>query len=154
MPVMIAIVVAIAMSMSRESQHAANPADDATGHATDHAANRRADRTGRAPANGCAVLATTDNALSVRGERHCKNGSNAGGHDHLNFHEQISIVRWGNRNSSLAPRLRKLSLTPPAAKATERFPTDVTAGGMRRVEPTHRAAVFRTDLGSFHLGFS
>ena len=71
--VVMAMAVAMVM-MRRNAQHASGATDNAASHCTDYATNRRADRTGCAPARGRASLTTPDNALSLCGDRHRKNG--------------------------------------------------------------------------------
>jgi hypothetical protein len=64
------VMVVVVMTVLRSPDHAFGAADNATGHSPDHAANRCANWTGGAPTFGSASLATLDNALSLRGERH------------------------------------------------------------------------------------
>jgi hypothetical protein len=74
---MVIVVVVVVMVVSRNSHHASDAADNATGRSTDHAANRCANRTGGAPTFGRASLTAPDNALSLSGERHRKNDNKA-----------------------------------------------------------------------------
>ncbi len=75
------------MMVSRNSQHAPRAADNAASHPTDNAADRCANRTGCTAAHRCASLATSNNALSMYGEMHRKNGKNPSGYDQSDFHE-------------------------------------------------------------------
>ena len=57
-----------------------------------HATNDRTDRTGRALADRDALLASTDNALRLRGERCRKSGNDDdGSHHELRLHEQTPL---------------------------------------------------------------
>src|SRR5215467_3809753 len=67
-------------SFLRNSDHAFDAAHHATDHTAHHATNHGADRTGRALTNGDALLASTDDALSLGRERHRNSGNNDGGH--------------------------------------------------------------------------
>ena len=68
--VVMVVAVVVVMTVLRSPDHSFGAADNATGHSPDHAANRCANRTGCAPTLSRASLATLDNALSLRGERH------------------------------------------------------------------------------------
>jgi hypothetical protein len=84
--VVMVMVMVMVMIVLRSSHDAFDAADNAAGRSTDHAANRRANGTGCAPTFGRASLTTLDNALSLRGERHGKNGKKAHGHGQSGFH--------------------------------------------------------------------
>jgi hypothetical protein len=81
------IVVVMMVMVPRYSQHTLDAAFDSTHHTTDRAANHRAGRTSCAVTCSCAVLGTANNALSLCGERHRKNGKNSSSHDRSSFHE-------------------------------------------------------------------
>jgi len=86
--VVVVVVVVVTVMVSRNSHHAFDSADNATGHATDHAANRCANRTGGSPTFGRASLTTPDNALSLSCDRHKndKKANKARGYGQPVFH--------------------------------------------------------------------
>src|SRR5271166_5214216 len=85
------MVVVVDMVVLMNSRHAFYAANNAPGDSTDSAANRAANGASRAPtrapAFGGASLATLNNALSLRSERHRKSSEN-NGFDQAGFHEQ------------------------------------------------------------------
>jgi hypothetical protein len=82
------MTVAVVMVALRSAHHTFDAANNAPADSTDNAANCRANRASRAPTFGGASLATSNNALSLRRERHRKSGENESGFDHAGFHEQ------------------------------------------------------------------
>jgi hypothetical protein len=72
----------------RNSDHTFDPAHDAADHTAHDATNHGADWTGRALADGDALLASTHNALGLGRERRRKCGNNDDSHDELRLHEQ------------------------------------------------------------------
>ncbi len=72
----------------RNSDHAFDPAHDAADHTAHDATNHGADWTGRALADGDALLASTHNALGLGRKRRRKRGNNDDSHDELRLHEQ------------------------------------------------------------------
>jgi hypothetical protein len=75
----------------RNSDHAFDPAHDATDHTAHDATNHGAHWTGVPLADGDALLASTHNALCLGRERCRKSGSNDGSHDELRLHEQTPL---------------------------------------------------------------
>ena len=82
----------VVMIVPRSAHHAFDAANNAPGHSTDNAANRRADWTSRAPTFGCASLTTSDNALSLRSERHRKSGKNDSSFGQPGFHDETPCL--------------------------------------------------------------
>jgi hypothetical protein len=75
----------------RNSDHAFDSSHHAADHTAHHATNDRTDRTGRALADGDALLAPTHNALRLGRKRRRKSGNDDGSHHELRLHEQTPL---------------------------------------------------------------
>jgi hypothetical protein len=86
------MMMAAMVMAPRSAHHAFDAANNAPGHPTNNAANRRANRSSRAPTFGRALLSASNNALSLRSERHRQSGKKDSGFGQSDFHEIVPRV--------------------------------------------------------------
>jgi hypothetical protein len=76
-----------AAGVLRDSEHTLNAAHDAASHTTDRTADGYANRASSAVADGCSLLSTAHDSLSLNGSGHGKNGEAECGEQDIPFHE-------------------------------------------------------------------